>query len=172
MPYLPTSQAFLEQSCLLLEAYPETTRITAKYNFPSTQTRSSRKPTSPTTTNGASNAPAAPVASLTLKTYDPRSGVCLKYRTNKVAEVGRLFTSFGKLAAGADVASLGLTGAAAPTAATADVEMGDAPALEESAGAAAGATGGSQQGATTGAGTTPAKAGGGKSKKKGGKGKR
>lgn len=30
-----------------------------------------------------------------LKTYDPVSGVCLKYRTDKAAEVGRLVASLG-----------------------------------------------------------------------------
>lgn len=30
-----------------------------------------------------------------LKTYDPVSGVCLKYRTDKAAEVGRLVAALG-----------------------------------------------------------------------------
>lgn len=30
-----------------------------------------------------------------LKTYDPISGVCLKYRTDKAAEVGRLVAALG-----------------------------------------------------------------------------
>jgi hypothetical protein len=34
---------------------------------------------------------------LDLKTYDPESGACLKYRTNKAAEVGRLIASLGRL---------------------------------------------------------------------------
>lgn len=73
-------------------------------------------------------------------------------------------TGLGKLAAGADVASLGLSGPGpVPTAGT-DVEMVDAPptpaaATEENVAA---------QGKSTGAGG----AGGGKGKKKGGKGKR
>lgn len=33
---------------------------------------------------------------LVLKTFDPVSGVCLKYRTNKAAEVGRLVASLGQ----------------------------------------------------------------------------
>jgi hypothetical protein len=32
-----------------------------------------------------------------LKTYDPVSGVCLKYETNKAAEVGRLIATLGRL---------------------------------------------------------------------------
>ncbi|KAE8165270.1 signal recognition particle 9 kDa protein-domain-containing protein [Aspergillus tamarii] len=149
MPYLPTSQAYLEQSALLLEAYPNDTRITTKYNFPSSQ---KPKPTEESTT------PTAPIASLTLKTYNPTSGICLKYRTNKAAEVGRLITSLGKLAGGANVAALGLGNAAAAPVAQAggDVEMTDAP--EEGTGSAPAAkTEGNK---------------GGKGKKKGGKGKR
>ena len=37
----------------------------------------------------------APKALLTLKTYDPVSGICLKYKTDKAAEVGRLVASLG-----------------------------------------------------------------------------
>ncbi|KAH8427179.1 SRP9/SRP21 family protein [Aspergillus melleus] len=164
MPYLPTPQAYLEQSALLLEAYPDTTRITTKYSFPS------HKPKSTSTTDAAPTDPQSqqsqttttPVATLTLKTFNPSAGLCLKYRTNKAAEVGRLITSLGKLAGGADVASLGL-GAAAAAAPAADVEMADAPedgtATPTTAAAAPAAK-------------TESSNKGGKSKKKGGKGKR
>lgn len=37
-------------------------------------------------------------ALLTLKTYDPVSGACLKYRTDKAAEVGRLVAALGTCA--------------------------------------------------------------------------
>jgi hypothetical protein len=80
-------------------------------------------------TAGQSSTPAQPTtatATLTLKTFNPTTGICLHYRTNKLQEVGRLITTLGKLAAGADVAGLGLS-AAAPAA---DVEMVDAPAEE------------------------------------------
>lgn len=36
-----------------------------------------------------------PKATLTLKTYDPVSGTCLKYQTDKQAEVGRLIAALG-----------------------------------------------------------------------------
>ncbi|KAL5362714.1 signal recognition particle 9 kDa protein-domain-containing protein [Aspergillus floccosus] len=156
MPYLPTSQAYLEQSALLLQAYPETTRITTKYHFP--RFSKSSKPSD--AQSSTTSTPTAPVASLTLKTFNPTSGICLQYRTNKAAEVGRLITSLGKLAAGADVASLGLSGAAPVPAA--DVEMVDAAEETSTAAASVAAT----------ASTTNASAKGGKSKKKGGKGKR
>lgn len=35
-------------------------------------------------------------ANLVLKTYDPASGACLKYKTDKAAEVGRLVAALGK----------------------------------------------------------------------------
>lgn len=69
-------------------------------------------------------------------------------------------TSLGKLAGGAKAAGLGLSAPAPTTAsATADVEMMDAPAVVEEAASAI-------------AGKTDTGAKGGKSKKKGGKGKR
>ncbi|PKY03580.1 hypothetical protein P168DRAFT_327639 [Aspergillus campestris IBT 28561] len=174
MPLLPTSHAYLEQSALLLQAYPDTTRITTKYNFPSTRpSNSSRKQKSkpastsaPTTTTETTPQapPTTPLAYLTLKTYNPTTGICLKYRTNKAAEVGRLITSLGKLAAGASVAELGLSNPVPAAPAAADVEMADAP-EDTSAGAS-----------TPVVPAAPAKgdAGGkgGKGKKKGGKGRR
>ncbi|ODM18029.1 hypothetical protein SI65_06817 [Aspergillus cristatus] len=182
MPYLPTPQAYLEQSALLLQAYPDS-RITTKYSFLSqrptalkkAQARQSQRrqqqqqqsQDTATTPSQSTPAPQTPVATLTLKTYNPAAGICLQYRTNKAAEVGRLITSLGKLAGGADVAALGL-GAAPATAAAAgtagDVEMTDAPVAAEEGSAAAQAAGQAQ-------GKPDAGAKGGKSKKKG-KGKR
>ncbi|KAJ5457907.1 hypothetical protein N7475_009295 [Penicillium sp. IBT 31633x] len=166
MPYLPTSQAYLEQSAQLLQAYPDTTRIVTKYNFPTTrpgnakriqksQARKSAKETTDATTPAT---PSAPIATLTLKTFNTTTGICLHYRTNKAQEVGRLITTLGKLAAGADVAGLGLS-AAVPVGG-ADVEMVDAP-VEEVVAPVAGKAQQSQ-----------AQSQGGKGKKKGGKGKR
>lgn len=40
----------------------------------------------------------APKATFTLKCYDPVSGVALKYKTEKAAEVGRLVAAMGRLA--------------------------------------------------------------------------
>ncbi|CAG7935448.1 unnamed protein product [Penicillium nalgiovense] len=171
MPYLPTSQAYLEQSAQLLQAYPDTTRIVTKYNFPTNRRgnlkqahksqvrKDAAKPTDAPSTTPAP--PSAATATLTLKTFNPTTGICLHYRTNKAQEVGRLITSLGKLAAGADVAGLGLS--AAVPAAGADVEMTDAPApapAEEVAAPVAGKAQGQGQGQSA------------KGKKKGGKGKR
>lgn len=38
-----------------------------------------------------------PRGKLILKTFDPASGVCLKYKTSKAAEVGRLVQMLGSL---------------------------------------------------------------------------
>ncbi|KAJ5370806.1 uncharacterized protein N7496_006898 [Penicillium cataractarum] len=170
MPYLPTSQAFLEQSAQLLEAYPDTTRITTKYHFP-TETPGARAKrsksqakkattSSPDTQPASTQTQSAPVAALTLKTYNPTTGIVLQYQTNKIAEVSRLITSLGKLAAGADVASLGLSGAGVGG----DVEMVDAPPVEENVATAPVVSGKGQGQGQQGQ--------GGKGKKKGGKGKR
>ncbi|CAI7608319.1 unnamed protein product [Penicillium discolor] len=163
MPYLPTSQAYLEQSAQLLQAYPDTTRIVTKYSFPTNRRgniirahKSQVRKDAAKTTDAPSTTPAQPptaIATLTLKTFNPTTGICLHYRTNKAQEVSRLITSLGKLAAGADVAGLGLS--AAVPAGGADVEMVDAPAPVEVTPAAGKAQGQSAKG-----------------KKKGGKGKR
>jgi hypothetical protein len=61
---------------------------------------------------------------LVLKTYDPRSGVCLKYKTDKAAEVGRLISILSRL---------GRNMAALPDQ-LADSTIGDAPAAEHGTG--------------------------------------
>lgn len=76
-------------------------------------------------------------------------------------------TGLGKLAAGADVASLGVSGAG-PTGGAGDIEMGEAPAVDEGVVASSPAL----QAAGSQTQTTGKAAGGGKGKKKGGKGKR
>ncbi|KAK3081522.1 hypothetical protein LTS18_005784 [Coniosporium uncinatum] len=110
-PYLQSSQEWLKQSALLLKARPTTTRITTKYKVLSpkdieakiTKSRARRnirskpadgeaKPDTEATTT-----PMQPAATLILKTFDDESGVCLKYKTDKAFEVGRLIGSLGIL---------------------------------------------------------------------------
>ncbi|KAF7720286.1 Uncharacterized protein PECH_003404 [Penicillium ucsense] len=181
MPYLATSQAFLEQSAQLLKAYPDTTRITTKYHFP-TETPGARSKrakslarkessATPSTQSQAQAQPSAPVAALTLKTYNPTAGIVLQYQTNKIAEVGRLMLGLGKLASGADLESLGLSAGSAAATAGGDVEMVDAPVEEDAAGAGAGATATAAAG-SNGKGQQQQQSQGGKGKKKSGKGKR
>ncbi|KAI6090390.1 signal recognition particle 9 kDa protein-domain-containing protein [Hypoxylon rubiginosum] len=158
MPYYATSQEWLHQSSLLLEARPSTTRITTKYHISKPKPRRpSQKPS--TSTSSTSDAPRG---SLTLKTFDPYSGACLKYRTTKAAEVSRLILSLGK--------PLGGRMAALPQPETSDEVMADAGAEEatvvkkEEAGGGAASSGKPQAQAPQQQG-----GGGGKGKKKRGK---
>lgn len=48
-------------------------------------------------TDAAAAATKPPRASLIIKTFDPHSGVCLKYKTTKAAEVSRLVQLLGAL---------------------------------------------------------------------------
>ncbi|KAI0850938.1 signal recognition particle 9 kDa protein-domain-containing protein [Daldinia vernicosa] len=177
MPYFATSQEWLHQSSLLLEARPTTTRITTKYHISKPKPRRTKKaPTSPpsTTTTTTDTAPtAAPRGSLTLKTYDPHSGACLKYRTTKAAEVSRLIQSLGR--------PLGARMAALPLPEAADEVMADAPLAagtpaeekkgEDVVGPAAteGSASGGGKASGQGQGQAGGSGGGGKGKKKRGK---
>ncbi|MCJ1266430.1 hypothetical protein MMC22_006315 [Lobaria immixta] len=108
MPYLPTAQSWLQNSALLLSARPTTTRITTKYTILRPRSSdSSKKASRPSKSKSATSAPAPAAGSaltshhqptkavLVLKTYDPVSGTCLKYRTDKAADVGRLIAALG-----------------------------------------------------------------------------
>ncbi|KAF2004285.1 hypothetical protein P154DRAFT_560752 [Amniculicola lignicola CBS 123094] len=115
MPYLKTSTEWYEQSSLLLKARPTTTRITSKYSVlkPSSSKIAKREAyaakraarastTSPPPQSQAPPQanPEEPTATFRLKTYDPVSGTCLQYETNKAAEVGRLIGRLGMLGRG------------------------------------------------------------------------
>ncbi|MCJ1337913.1 hypothetical protein MMC09_003197 [Bachmanniomyces sp. S44760] len=103
MVYFKDAQQWLQQSTLLLEARPTTTRIVTKYTLAKPIPRSS-KAKEPTTTTTPVAAPSSSTSAvpnpsrghLILRTYDPVSGVCLKYRTDKAAEVGRLIAALGR----------------------------------------------------------------------------
>jgi len=109
MPYLPDLNTYLHQSSLLIQAYPTTTRITTKYSLPrrlNSKSKSNAKPAPPAPSENATTDTKPhrerlpPSATLTLKTFEPGSGICLKYKTDKAAEVGRLLTGLGRLAGG------------------------------------------------------------------------
>jgi len=131
MPYFQTSEEWQRHSSLLLQARPRTTRITTKYNirnldspkYTKKRTRDGSQKTSDSTTNDPSQPQQAriPKAYLTLKTYDSESGVVLKYKTDKAAEVGRLIGSLGRL--GRHMAALPQV--------TEDVAMTEAPVVEQ-----------------------------------------
>ncbi|KAK5939203.1 hypothetical protein PMZ80_008506 [Knufia obscura] len=173
MTYFPDLHTYMHQSSLLIQAYPQTTRITTKYSQPrkSKGSKATATDTGATTTdapNATSSKPKKePSATLTLKTYHPESGICLKYRTDKAAEVGRLMTGLGRLAKGEIIEAA--TGDGGETAPGAGVEIGSGQGMsgtdkmEVDVGAATGAktaaqmTQGSQQ---------QQSGGGGKKKKK------
>ncbi|KAK5627796.1 hypothetical protein RRF57_003511 [Xylaria bambusicola] len=150
MPYYESSQEWLRQSALLIEARPSTvsiffsrfhrsnqtnrfksqTRITTNYHL-TDKTGSSKKrqkrrqqaleeAKQQFSSNTTATTQAQPRASLTIKTYDPCSGACLKYRTTKAAEVSRLILSIGQL--GRKMAALPADTATTTT----DAVMGDA----------------------------------------------
>ncbi|KAL9618415.1 MAG: hypothetical protein Q9160_006856 [Pyrenula sp. 1 TL-2023] len=150
MPYLPSLNDFLHQSSLLLQAYPST-RITTRYSLP--RKHNPRKSRSgPTSQQGQQDdtpmpdvtVPAdstakkttiarekpPPAATLTVKAYHPDSGICLKYKTDKAQEVGRLMGGLGKLGRGETVEepSVATAGVAA---AGKDTDPGEVDGVEE-----------------------------------------
>ena len=173
MPYLPDLNTYLHQSSLLLTAYP-TSRITTKYSLPR-KPKPNRKPKpSPPTINTPDAAALPqrerrePSATLTLKTYHPESGICLKYQTDKAQEVGRLINGLGRLARGEEI-EMSTSGAGAG-ADKMDVDGGAQVAVkEDDAAVGRPSTAQTQQGAVQGGGG--AGGGGGGKKKKKGKGK-
>lgn len=141
-------------------------RVTTKYNIKPAKARATKKvkeddgDDTPMTDADAAAATKPPRASLIIKTFDPRSGVCLKYKTTKAAEVSRLVQLLGSL--GRKMAAL--PDAPAP-AVEDDAAAGTAtPPVGGPGGAAAGGAGQPAQQAQAGAG-----GGGGKGKKKKGK---
>lgn len=124
MPYILTSQEWLAQSALLIEARPTTARVTTKYNIKPANARAAKKAKkdggddTPMTDADSAAATKPPRASLIIKTFDPHSGVCLKYKTTKAAEVSRLVQLLGSL--GRKMAAL--PDAPAPAVATVDDE--------------------------------------------------
>jgi len=102
MPYLADLHTYLHQSSLLVQAYPSA-RVTTKYSLPrkpKAKGKDQANAAPATDPTAATHQKREPSATLTLKTYHPESGICLKYRTDKAAEVGRLLTGLGRLAKG------------------------------------------------------------------------
>ncbi|KAJ4391427.1 hypothetical protein N0V93_005044 [Gnomoniopsis smithogilvyi] len=99
MPFIESSQEWLTLSAQLLEARPTTTRVTTKYSISPAKVRAAKKSETADADTPMTDAPASkpPRGKLIIKTYDPQSGVCLKYKTSKAAEVGRLVQMLGSL---------------------------------------------------------------------------
>ncbi|KAJ3941906.1 uncharacterized protein N0V96_008620 [Colletotrichum fioriniae] len=131
MPTYKTSQEWLEQSSLLLQARPTT------YSIKAVKPRKTK-----TSEDAAAAAPAEdatmtdakpPRGSLVIKTFDPVSGVALKYRTTKAAEVSRLITCLGALGRTMSTSKPATLDATAPK----DEPMADAGGEDTPAGGAA-----------------------------------
>ncbi|ETS83468.1 hypothetical protein PFICI_05344 [Pestalotiopsis fici W106-1] len=102
MPYYASADEWLRQSQLLLEARPTTTRVTTRYSIRSADApRKSKGGEDGKKTEAAAAAASGeakpPRGRLVLKTFDPKTGTTLKYKTSKAAEVSRLILSLGKL---------------------------------------------------------------------------
>ncbi|TKX26103.1 hypothetical protein C1H76_1629 [Elsinoe australis] len=146
MPLYKTSEEWTHYTTLLLRARPTTaclqpspTRIVTKYTIPPLPSRSkvaklrAKKEAANAKRNSSNDTPAPaeselkssaeyaaekpPVGYLELRAYDPESGACLKYRTEKAAEVGRLIGGLGRM---------GRVMAALPEVEEKDVVMGEA----------------------------------------------
>ncbi|GAO16436.1 uncharacterized protein UV8b_06389 [Ustilaginoidea virens] len=151
MPHFKSSQEWLEKSTLLLEASPSTTRITTRYSIEQVKSRKARAGSTSDV-----EAPKPPRGSLVFTTYDTATGVTLKYRTTKAAEVTWLMQS--------SLGQLGRNMAAMPPVDRLDSKMPDAP-----AGAAEDGDGGNHAGgaATPALQAQPSQHPAGKKKKKG-----
>lgn len=141
-------------------------RVTTKYNIKPVKARAAKKAKKDgdddtTMTDAAAAKP--PRASLIIKTFDPHSGVCLKYKTTKAAEVSRLVQLLGSL--GRKMAALPDAPAPAVSAVEDEAAAGTATPPVGGPGGAAGAGQAAQQ-------AQPGAGGGGGQGKKKKKGKR
>ncbi|KAI6912888.1 hypothetical protein KC318_g7773 [Hortaea werneckii] len=101
MVYIATIEEWHRQSALLLQARPTTARITTKYKVPNLASpkyqKDKKRKRDDTTDEKEAAAPKTPKAWLVLKTYCPESGVVLKFKTDRQADVGRLINGLGRL---------------------------------------------------------------------------
>lgn len=167
MPYFSDLNTYLHQSSLLIQAYPST-RITTKYSLPrKPNTKAKSKPKdAPKDSESAAETPDATTtqtqpkrersATLTLKTFHPESGICLKYRTDKAAEVGRLLSGLGRLAKGdiidmpsaataavsGEADKMNIDGGGVPAVVKTEEKVATAPPVTTQGGAGAGGGGG------------------------------
>jgi hypothetical protein len=78
-------------------------RITTKYNIPNLESEkyANKKRKRDTAEEGKAAEdeaqPRVPRATLEVKAYDPESGVTLKFKTEKSADVGRLIAGLGRI---------------------------------------------------------------------------
>jgi len=89
---------------MLLACAKQQARITTKYNIPNLESekyanKKRKRPAADTAEDGKAEeeAPRVPRATLEVKAYDPESGVTLKFKTEKSADVGRLIAGLGRI---------------------------------------------------------------------------
>ncbi|RMZ30061.1 hypothetical protein D0859_05833 [Hortaea werneckii] len=101
MVYIATIEEWHRQSALLLQARPTTARITTKYKVPNLASpkyqKDKKRKRDDTADEKEATVPKTPKAWLVLKTYCPESGVVLKFKTDRQADVGRLINGLGRL---------------------------------------------------------------------------
>ncbi|KAF3769974.1 hypothetical protein M406DRAFT_335739 [Cryphonectria parasitica EP155] len=134
MPFIPTADEWLTLSAQLLEARPTTTAARARKARSKPQDATEADTPMP---DASASTARPPRAKLILKAFDPHSGVCLKYKTAKAQEVGRLVQMLGSLgrnmaampsALPAVAAEEDLAGTAATPPVTGGAQLGGAPA--------------------------------------------
>ncbi|KAK9240125.1 signal recognition particle 9 kDa protein-domain-containing protein [Lipomyces kononenkoae] len=76
MPAVSSATVFIHQSALLLQARPTTTKLTYSYNTSKKDQR----------------------GTLVVKTFDPISGACFRFRTRKVNDLNRILRALGGMA--------------------------------------------------------------------------
>lgn len=125
MVYLSTMEEWQRQAALLFQARPATVRksssryghlstewligilvsqarITTKYHIPNLESakyanRKRKRTTAAEDEKAGDDAPRVPRGTLEVKAYDPESGVTLKFKTEKSADVGRLIAGLGRM---------------------------------------------------------------------------
>ncbi|KAK6350045.1 hypothetical protein TWF696_006294 [Orbilia brochopaga] len=101
MVLVRTPVEFVDRSLALLQAHPNTARITTTYHISPPPSKPSKPRPSKSTskpTDDDKDKPRTPRGSVTLKTYDPLSGALIKFRTDRISDVGRLVAGLHRLA--------------------------------------------------------------------------
>lgn len=83
---------------------PSASKIQKRQRYAAKQSSKIAETARATSPNPLSQNAEEPTTTFVLKTYDPESGTCLQYETNKAAEVGRLIGNLGRL--GREMAAL------------------------------------------------------------------
>lgn len=110
MGYEATLAEFHRRTVQLAQAYPDSARLALRYHVRSSseqqrahkrRRRAGPSAAGPAPEQSSEGAPPErePVAFVVLRMYEPHSGVCIQYRTDKLAEIGRVSSVQGSIAA-------------------------------------------------------------------------